>query len=1154
VTAAGDRPTLTVVVATQNNERHLAECLSSLLSQSLRRLEVVVVDDGSTDSTVEVAQGFAAADPRLWIVAEPRRGVAAARNRGSSVARGTYLAFVDPDDTVPAKAFATMTKTLKQSGSDLVIGAVQQVGAARTSRPSWVSSVHDRDRIGVRLVDFPPAMQDTAGHNRVFRRAFYLQHVRAVAADDQYGDVLAGVTALIRAERFDVLHAVTYRQVLRGDPSSLVRERTDTTALVAHLSVLREIWQLLTGEAPPEVAEAWLVGLLDEQLSGYVEQAGRGDDSYRQALSEAAAHFLALADQLGVWSRVRVERKLRLWVAATGRWSEAALLVEYFRLNGAVPPTAVVDGQVRAVFPLLDDLGEVPARYRELSVAQTALSACLSRVSWNPDGTLAITGWAFIRGVDVTNEPPRITATLSAGDRVVPLVVHQHRDLAANRWANQLNQDFGEAGFATSVDIDRLASVRPTTSPYWQLQVTVAARGLVRSGPVRAQLRNGVAQRMLARDLTDENELIRWVPVMDEEQGFVVHERLERVRALTLSADGGHLRGELRVLTATPASLVAVRMASGPLQREAALSPTEEGAFSFTVELPVGGQARRPWTVRAIDQAGKEHRVSWPVEARVGRRVGGGPGSASWHRSTRGYCDVATDWSSVEVQACTIRDDAAHLDVALCGVSPQDLAAAVLRGPWTGTGAGEVREVEAGVHRLTFPMHTPRWGGPELPLPTGSYSPGLPDRKLVFAPSEALLAQLPHEGATRCHGYTLARVPGRNELSIQLRAPLEEGERGRLAQRRLGQRYAATGYEPEDAVLFQSYRGEFATDSQRALHEELLRRGTRLELRWGVSDYSVDLPEGAVPLLIGSAAWYDAVGTSRYLCQNIDFDRFFHRRAHQRYLQTFHGYPFKSMGVSLWRAQGRSEPVIEAECVRRNQAWDAILVPAPFCVDMYREEYRYDGEVLVTGYPRDDALVTGSSLATRDAVRTRLGIGLDQTVILYAPTWRDTIATGAWTAKLFDELDLNHLAGALGPSYTVLLRGHNYNMRAGSRASSAAVLDVSSYPEVNDLILAADVAVLDYSSLRFDWLLTEKPVVFFVPDLADYLSARKVLFDYASTAPGPLLSSTEQVVEALRDLDAASAEYAAARKDFNERYNRLQDGCAAARVVDAFFV
>ena len=78
-------------------------------------------------------------------------------------------------------------------------------------------------------------------------------------------------------------------------------------------------------------------------------------------------------------------------------------------------------------------------------------------------------------------------------------------------------------------------------------------------------------------------------------------------------------------------------------------------------------------------------------------------------------------------------------------------------------------------------------------------------------------------------------------------------------------------------------------------------------------------------------------------------------------------------------------------------------------------------------------------------------------------------------------------------------------------------------------------------------------MVFFVPDLDDYLSSRKVLFDYPPTAPGPLLGTTTEVAEALLDLDSVISEYAAARELFNKEFNRLHDGQATERVINAFF-
>ena len=125
-------------------------------------------------------------------------------------------------------------------------------------------------------------------------------------------------------------------------------------------------------------------------------------------------------------------------------------------------------------------------------------------------------------------------------------------------------------------------------------------------------------------------------------------------------------------------------------------------------------------------------------------------------------------------------------------------------------------------------------------------------------------------------------------------------------------------------------------------------------------------------------------------------------------------------------------------------------------------------------------------------------------MVLYAPTYRDKLNTRTFAARRFDALELGRLARLLGPGHTLLVRGHNNNQRELDRVTGMAqVVDVTDYPDINELTLAADVAVLDYSSLRFDWAITGKPMVFFVPDLEDYFALRRPLFPYEGTAPGP---------------------------------------------------
>jgi CDP-glycerol glycerophosphotransferase len=197
--------------------------------------------------------------------------------------------------------------------------------------------------------------------------------------------------------------------------------------------------------------------------------------------------------------------------------------------------------------------------------------------------------------------------------------------------------------------------------------------------------------------------------------------------------------------------------------------------------------------------------------------------------------------------------------------------------------------------------------------------------------------------------------------------------------------------------------------------------------------------------------------------------------------------------------------------------------------------------------------VNADAAPVRREVLAQIGVPEDRTVVLYAPTYRDTLTTRVYSARRFDELDLDELTRRLGPEYVVLVRGHNNNQREADRVGRAAtVVDVTDHPDINALTLAADVAVLDYSSLRFDWALTGKPMVFFVPDLESYFGLRAPLFPFEESAPGPWARTTGEVADLLADPRALSHRYAADLAAFNQRFNELNDGHATERVLATF--
>jgi CDP-glycerol glycerophosphotransferase len=138
----------------------------------------------------------------------------------------------------------------------------------------------------------------------------------------------------------------------------------------------------------------------------------------------------------------------------------------------------------------------------------------------------------------------------------------------------------------------------------------------------------------------------------------------------------------------------------------------------------------------------------------------------------------------------------------------------------------------------------------------------------------------------------------------------------------------------------------------------------------------------------------------------------------------------------------------------------------------------------------------------------------------------------------------------------ILVRGHAFNARLEARIGSRGnVIDVTDYPDVAELCLASDAAILDYSSLRFDYALTGKPMIFMVPDLEQYQeTSRASLFAFEPTAPGPLVRTTNEVVAAAADLPAVRRNYAEAYGSFRAEFLDLDDGHAAERLVDQVFM
>jgi CDP-glycerol glycerophosphotransferase len=390
-----------------------------------------------------------------------------------------------------------------------------------------------------------------------------------------------------------------------------------------------------------------------------------------------------------------------------------------------------------------------------------------------------------------------------------------------------------------------------------------------------------------------------------------------------------------------------------------------------------------------------------------------------------------------------------------------------------------------------------------------------------------------------------ARVDDRGGTAVVVEAPLRTPERSAYGQQRLRSTVYAGVTRPayHSTVLLETFRGRGVGDSPGAICAELLRREAGLDLVWIVDDPSVTVPRGSRAVSRRTREWYDLLANARTYVANAVAPKFFAKKSGQLHVQTWHGTPLKRIGedrgpgdLSTWRHR--------RTVARQAAGWDAMVSPSRYVSDVFRSAFGYAGEILEVGYPRNDALLAADAPAVRERTRARLNLGPQDRVVLYAPTWREYAGVRDAKPLYLDAVGLTRAA----PDAVVLVRGH-YNA-TGQRdvfRSHPRVHDVTRYPEIVDLFLAADVLVTDYSSVMVDVALIDKPIVILAPDLQYYRDVeRGFYFDFEQRAPGPLVTTTDEVVAALRSEDAHASE----RAWFREQFCPLEDGHASARVVD----
>jgi CDP-glycerol glycerophosphotransferase (TagB/SpsB family)/glycosyltransferase involved in cell wall biosynthesis len=354
----------------------------------------------------------------------------------------------------------------------------------------------------------------------------------------------------------------------------------------------------------------------------------------------------------------------------------------------------------------------------------------------------------------------------------------------------------------------------------------------------------------------------------------------------------------------------------------------------------------------------------------------------------------------------------------------------------------------------------------------------------------------------------------------------------------------------DDLVLFSAYWSRSVSCNPAAIDAELARLAPHMRRVWAVRADDADrVPKGVKVVRVGSRDYWAALARAKYLVNNVNFADSVVKREGQIHVQTHHGTPLKTMGLDQQKYPASTDMDFE-KLLERCDRWDYSISANRFSTVIWERVYPCSYTSLETGYPRNDVLVNATSQDVR-AARAALGLADGTKAFLYMPTHRE------YQPGFVPPLNLSRFARELGPDVTLLVRGHYFygnSPHVAELRRTGRIIDVSGHARVEELYLAADALITDYSSAMFDYAVLDRPIISYVPDWDVYSAVRGTYFDLLQEPPGAVATTQAELLGLLASGGYDSPETTERRDTFRRRFCEFDDGHAAERVVRRVFL
>ena len=335
-------PDVSVIIISYNDARRLPAAITSVQRQTLRNLEIIVVDDASSDDTADVVARLQASDPRIRYerLATNSGGCSAPRNRGIELATAAWVMFCDSDDEFERHACKNLLQAAERVDADVVCGAAyRQNPRSRTGR-RWHPELHEEFRSASGLADFPELLYDTISVNKIYRASLIEQHGLRFPEGILYEDQLFTLQAMALSGRIATIPETVYLWNVAPVDASITRRRSEFRNVESRMEVNRLIDVFLATLDQPSVTAVKELKFLDHDLRLYLTSMCDADDDIASGLMERLQPYVGSCDLSAAW-QVAPMLRVAIYHLLIGDLAGVRAAMRFLTQHGAVAESIV---------------------------------------------------------------------------------------------------------------------------------------------------------------------------------------------------------------------------------------------------------------------------------------------------------------------------------------------------------------------------------------------------------------------------------------------------------------------------------------------------------------------------------------------------------------------------------------------------------------------------------------------------------------------------------------------------------------------------------------------------------------------------------------------------------------------------------------------